>query len=117
MMNKITFLLLTLGILLIVDPLHAGEWNEKPVMCEQKEIFEKIMVERGELLFSKGDSLATVRDPDGPNGYSKIPAVLPVRLYYNPQEKTFTFAEYHASINSVCIIAFGHSFSMIGISS
>ena len=68
MMNKINFLFLTLGMLLIIDPLHAGEWNEKPVMCEQKEIFEKIMVERGEILFSQGDSLATVRDPDEPNG-------------------------------------------------
>ena len=42
MMNKITFLFLTLGILLIVDPLHVGEWNEKPVMCEQKKSLKKL---------------------------------------------------------------------------
>ena len=25
----------------------AGEWNEKPVICEQKDIFEKLMVKQG----------------------------------------------------------------------
>ena len=86
-------------------------------MCEQKEIFEKIMVERGEILFSQGDLLATVRDPDEPNGYSPIPAILPIRLYYNPQESTFTFAEYHASINSVCVLAYGENYTTLGTSS
>ena len=110
-------LLIVAAVLMFSNAVSAGEWNEKPVMCEQKEIFEKIMVERGEILFSQGDSLATVRDPDEPNGYSPVPAILPIRLYYNPLEQTFTFAEYHASINSVCILAFGNSFTMLGTNS
>ena len=117
MKDNIWWLLLLVAGALMIDNAFAGEWNEKPVMCEQKEIFEKIMVERGEILFSQGDSLATVRDPDEPNGYSPIPAILPIRLYYNPLEHTFTFAEYHASINSVCILAFGNSFTMLGTNS
>ena len=46
------------------------------------------MVERGEILFSKGDSLATVRDPDEPNDILPIPPViLPIRLYLQSTRK------------------------------
>ena len=54
MKDNIWWLLLLVAGALMIDNAFAGEWNEKPVMCEQKEIFEKIMVERGEILFSQG---------------------------------------------------------------
>ena len=92
----------------------AGEWNDKPVMCEQKEIFEKLMVERGEILFSRGEMLATVRTKDG---LSDIPAILPVRIYINPEKKTFTIAEYHTDYNSICVLAFGENYTTIGTES
>ena len=92
---------------------EAAEWNDKPVMCEQKEIFEKTMVERGEILFSRGDMLATVRTKDG---LSDIPAILPVRMYINPQKKTFTIVEYHIDYNSMCVLAFGNNWSSVGTS-
>ena len=92
---------------------EAAEWNDKPVMCEQKEIFEKTMVERGEILFSRGDMLATVRTKDG---LSDIPAILPVRMYINPQKKTFTIVEYHTDYNTVCVLAFGNNWSSVGTS-
>ena len=37
-------LLLVAAVLMFSNAVSAGEWNEKPVMCEQKEVFEKIMV-------------------------------------------------------------------------
>ena len=92
---------------------EAAEWNDKPVMCEQKEIFEKTMVERGEILFSRGDMLATVRTKDG---LSDIPAILPVRMYINPQKNTFTIVEYHTDYNTVCVLAFGNNWSSVGTS-
>ena len=92
----------------------AGEWNDKPVLCEQKEVFEKTMVDRGEILFSRGEMLATVRTKDG---LSEIPAILPVRIYINPEKKTFTIAEYHTDYNSICVLAFGENYTTIGIES
>ena len=97
----------------IFKNVEAAEWNDKPVMCEQKEIFEKTMVERGEILFSRGDMLATVRTKDG---LSDIPAILPVRMYINPQKKTFTIVEYHIDYNSMCVLAFGNNWSSVGTS-
>ena len=79
----------------------------------QKEIFEKTMVERGEILFSRGDMLATVRTKDG---LSDIPAILPVRMYINPQKKTFTIVEYHTDYNTMCVLAFGNNWSSVGTS-
>ena len=97
----------------IFKNVEAAEWNDKPVMCEQKEIFEKTMVERGEILFSRGDMLATVRTKDG---LSDIPAILPVRMYINPQKKTFTIVEYHTDYNTMCVLAFGNNWSSVGTS-
>ena len=102
------------GGLITGKSLLAGEWNDKPVMCEQKEIFEKTMVERGEILFSRGEMLATVRTKDG---LSEIPAILPVRIYINPEKKTFTIAEYHTDYNSICVLAFGENYTTIGTAS
>ena len=65
----------------------AGEWNDKPVICEQKEPFESLMVEQGKIILAGADMFATVRTKDG---LSDIPAVLPMRLYINPTNKHFT---------------------------
>ena len=107
------FLLLVAAVLLFNNAI-AAEWNDKPVLCEQKEVFEKTMVERGEILFSRGEMLATVRAKDG---LSEIPAILPVRIYINPEKKTFTIAEYHTDYNSICVLAFGENYTTIGTES
>ena len=96
MKDNIWWLLLIVAGALMIDNAFAGEWNDKPVICEQKEIFEKTMVERGEIIFSKGDMLAKVRTKDG---LSDIPAVLDLRIYINPQKQTFTIAEFHKDYN------------------
>ena len=51
------------------------------------------------------------------NGLSEIPAILPVRIYINPEKKTFTIAEYHTDYNSICVLAFGENYTTIGIES
>ena len=40
MKDNIWWLLLLVAGALMIDNAFAGEWNEKPVMCEQK-VFEK----------------------------------------------------------------------------
>jgi len=89
----------------------AAEWNEKPVLCEQKEVFEKIMVEQGKFILGAGDLLATVRTKDG---YSDIPAVLPMRVYINPTTNEWTIVEYHKDYGSVCILGFGEKWHILG---
>ena len=114
MKDNIWWLLLLVAGALMIDNAFAGEWNDKPVMCEQKEIFEKTMVDRGEIIFSKGDMLAKVRTKDG---LSDIPAVLDLRIYINPQKSTFTIAEFHNDYNSVCVLAYGENYTTLGYSS
>jgi len=114
MKDNIWWLLLLVAGVLMIDNAFAGEWNDKPVICEQKEIFEKTMVDRGEIIFSKGDMLAKVRSKDG---LSDVPAVLDLRIYINPQKQTFTIAEFHKDYNSVCVLAYGENYTTLGISS
>ena len=114
MKDNIWWLLLLVAGALMIDNAFAGEWNDKPVMCEQREVFEKTMVERGEIIFSKGDMLAKVRTKDG---LSDIPAVLDLRIYINPQKSTFTIAEFHKDYNSVCVLAYGENYTTLVTSS
>ena len=107
--------LIGLGIVLVIFFItllaHAGEWNDKPVICEQKEVFEKLMVDQGKIMLGAGDMLATVRTKDG---LSDIPAILPMRLYINPRTKQFTIVEWHRDYNSYCILAFGEEWHILG---
>ena len=95
----------------IFKNVEAGEWNEKPIICEQKEVFEKVMVEQKKILLGTGDLLATVRKKEG---LSDIPAVLPMRLYINPTTNDWTIAEYHKDYNSMCILGFGGNWQILG---
>tara|TARA_B100001057_G_C22765704_1_gene917558 strand:- start:597 stop:950 length:354 start_codon:yes stop_codon:yes gene_type:complete len=105
------FICSVLIIILVSVKVHAGEWNDKPVFCEQLDEFEKTMVEEKQILLAMGDIFATVRTSDG---LSDIPATLPVRVYFNPGKKAFTVAEYHPDYNSVCVLAFGGNFQILG---
>ena len=107
--------LIGLGIVLVIFFVtllaHAGEWNEKPVMCEQKEVFEKLMVEQKKILLGTGDLLATVRNKEG---LSDIPAVLPMRVYIHPTTQEWARGEYHKDYNSMCILGFGANWQLLG---
>ena len=106
-------LLIVAAVLMISNAVSAGEWNEKPVMCEQKEIVQKLLRDKGEVLLMSGIQLTKVRDPDEPNGYSPIPATLPLQVFVNLETKTFSITELHPTYNSICIIAYGENFSSL----
>ena len=89
----------------------AGEWNDKPVICEQKDIFERLMVKQGKIILAGADMFATVRTKDG---LSDIPAVLPMRLYVNLANKHFTLVEWHRDHNTYCILAYGEEWYILG---
>ena len=40
MKDKLWWVMLGLAAILMLSNAKAGEWNDKPVICEQKEIFE-----------------------------------------------------------------------------
>ena len=106
-------LLIVAAVLMISNAVSAGEWNEKPVMCEQKEVVQKLLQNKGEVLLMSGIQLTKVRDPDEPNGYSPIPATLPLQVFVNLETKTFSITELHPTYNSICIIAYGENFSSL----
>jgi len=111
MKDKLWWVLLGLAAILMLSNARAGEWNEKPVMCEQKEQFESLMVKQGKIILGGGDMFATVRTK---NGLSDIPAVLPMRLYFNPSNKHFTIVEWHRDYNTYCILAYGEEWHILG---
>ena len=111
-LDKIALTFFAIWIGLTVNA-HAGEWNEKPVMCEQKEVVQKLLRDKGEVLLMSGIQLTKVRDPDEPNGYSPIPATLPLQVFVNLETKTFSITELHPTYNSICIIAYGENFSSL----
>ena len=89
----------------------AGEWNDKPVMCEKKEIALKAIRSKGEIPLITGVTSVKVRDPDG---LSDIPAHVPIQIFVNFKTKTFSVTEYHPSYDSICIIAYGDDWKQLG---
>tara|TARA_B100000927_G_C16257354_1_gene386021 strand:+ start:254 stop:619 length:366 start_codon:yes stop_codon:yes gene_type:complete len=87
---------------------HAGEWQEKPVMCGPEEEIFPLLRDKDERLVFAGKLFGKVRDPDEANGLSPTPAVLPFALYANFKTKSFTVLEYHAApYYQYCVIAYG----------
>ena len=95
----------------IFKNVEAGEWNDKPVMCEQKEIVLDTIRSKGELPLITGIQSTKVRDTDG---LSDIPAHTALQIFVNHQTKTFSILEYHPSYNSICIIAYGDDWQTVG---
>ena len=106
-------LLLIAAVLMFSNATDAGEWNEKPVMCEDKKTVQKLLRDKGELLIMSGVQLTKVRDPDEANGLSPIPATLPLKVYVNLETKTYTITETHPSHGQMCILSYGENFSSI----
>ncbi len=106
-------LLLIAAVLMYSNAVDAGEWNEKPVMCEDRKTVQKLLRDKGELLIMSGVQLTKVRDPDEANGLSPIPATLPLKVYVNLETKTYTIAETHPSYGQMCILSYGENFSSI----
>ena len=94
-----------------MNDLHAGEWNEKPVMCEQKEVALDVVRAKGEIPMITGVQSAKVRTTDG---LADAPVHIPLQIFVNLKTKTFSILEFHPSINSVCIIGYGDDFNLLG---
>lgn len=100
--------------LIYMNDLHAGTWNDKPIMCEQKEVALKAIRAKGEIPIITGIQSTKVRDE---HGLSDIPAHVPLQIFVNLKTKTFSITEYHPSYNSICIIGFGDDWKQLGESS
>ena len=99
MKDKLWWGLFSIGAVLMIHNAIAGEWNEKPVMCEQKEIALNTVRSKGELPLMTGVQSTKVRDTDG---LSDVPAHTALQIFVNHQTKTFSILEYHPSYNSIC---------------
>ena len=91
----------------------AGEWNNKPVICADKEETFSVISEKEQRLFAVAKQLTKVKDPDEGNGLSDIPAILPWALYVNLETGSYTVIEYHEGYQSFCIIGFGVDFEIV----
>ena len=94
-----------------MNDLHAGEWNEKPVMCQQKEVAMDVVRAKGEIPMIPGVQSAKVRTTDG---LADAPVHIPLQTFVNLKTKTFSILEFHPSINSVCIIGYGDAINLLG---
>ena len=92
----------------------AGEWNDKPVMCEQKQVAIDAVRAKGEIPMITGVQSAKVR---AEQGLADAPVHIPLQIFVNLKTKTFSILEFHPSINSVCIIGYGDDFNLIGAKS
>ena len=90
---------------------QAGEWNDKPVMCEKTKVVLKAIQAKGEIPIITGIQSTKVRDEDG---LSDIPAHIPLQIFVNIKTKTFSITEYHPSYDSICIIGYGDDWTQLG---
>ena len=113
--DKIALLFFSLWIIFfLLNSSFAGTWNEKPVMCEQKEIALQAVKDKGEIPIFTGIQSTKVRNKEG---LSVVPAHIPIQLFVNIKTKTYTIMEYHPSYNSACVISFGNDWKSIGAKS
>ena len=89
----------------------SGSWNDKPVMCEQKDIALKVVKDKGEVPLFTGIQTTKVY---GKDGLSTIPVHIPIQLFVNFKTKTYTVMEYHPSYNTVCVLSFGDDWKSVG---
>ena len=101
------------GILIIlfaiVPQLEAGEWNDKPIICADKqETFRAIKDKKEDLIF-KATQLTKVRTD---SGLARKPIGVSVDMYVNPETGTYTIVEYHPTYQSYCVISYGLNFQV-----
>ena len=101
------------GILIIlfaiVPQLEAGEWNDKPIICADKqETFRAIKDKKEDLIF-KATQLTKVRTD---SGLARKPVGVSVDMYVNPETGTYTIVEYHPTYQSYCVISYGLNFQV-----
>ena len=96
-------------IFAIVPQLEAGEWNDKPIICADKqETFRAIKDKKEDLIF-KATQLTKVRTD---SGLARKPVGVSVDMYVNPETGTYTIVEYHPTYKSYCVISYGLNFQV-----
>ena len=91
-------LLCTVGIT------QAGTWNDKPVMCADREEAMEVVHTKNEKLIFEGKMMARVSDQ---SGIAAAPAKIPFYFYANLATGTFTVFEFHPSYKTWCMLAHG----------
>ncbi len=103
---------LFLGIVILTyKDASAGEWQDKPIVCTQLEEIKQGLAARGEIKIFEAIQITTVRDMDT---LSDTPVYLPLSIWVNPKDKTYTIIEFHPGYNSYCVISYGAEWTMIG---
>tara|TARA_Y100001972_G_C7561797_1_gene282146 strand:- start:383 stop:727 length:345 start_codon:yes stop_codon:yes gene_type:complete len=111
MKDKLWWVMLGLAAILMLSNAKAGEWNEKPVMCEQKEIALQAVKDKGEIPLITGVQSAKVRSG---TGLADRPVHIPIQIHVNFKTKTWSILEFHPTYNSVCVIGYGDDWNKVG---
>ena len=83
---------------------YAGEMQTKPVMCgDQDETFSTLATFNQQKIY-QAIQITTVKEPDG---FSDTPVLLPMSIYMNLDEGTYTVVEYHSAYEQYCLVSFG----------
>ena len=83
---------------------YAGTWNDKPVICADKEEAMEVVLSKNEKLIFEGRMLARVYDQ---SGIASEPAKIPFYFYANLGTGTFTVFEFHPDYKTYCMLAHG----------
>tara|TARA_Y100001937_G_scaffold107977_1_gene151174 strand:+ start:194 stop:520 length:327 start_codon:yes stop_codon:yes gene_type:complete len=87
----------------------AGTWNDKPVMCAEKQEVMDAIQEKKEQLMLNGNQLTKVRSKEG---LQKRIVTLPLKIYANIEKQTFTIVEFHPEHKIYCVISYGTNFGV-----
>ena len=83
---------------------YAGTWNDKPVVCADREEAMEVVLTKNEKLIFEGKMMARVYDQ---SGIAEAPAKIPFFFYANLGTGSFTVFEFHPSYKTWCMLAHG----------
>ena len=82
----------------------AGTVQTKPVICGTPEETYSTLATMNQTKIFEATQITTVKAPEG---YAPDPTLLPMTIYMNLDDKTYTIVEYHPMYNQYCLISFG----------
>ena len=93
------------ALFVLAGTAHAGQLQNKPVLCGSgAEVFATIELQEQQLIYT-ATQITTVKSL---SGVAPDPVLLPMSIFMNLDEKTYTVLEYHPSYDMYCIISFGN---------
>tara|TARA_B100000927_G_C16228069_1_gene374255 strand:+ start:204 stop:542 length:339 start_codon:yes stop_codon:yes gene_type:complete len=109
-MKNIYKLILVISLITFSNKSISGMWNDKPVMCAEKQEVMYTIQEKKESLVFNAVSLTKVRSKEG---LQKRIVTLPLQIYVNHDTKTYTILEYHDEHKVYCIISYGTDLALL----